>query len=83
MGMRPMMSKGFGRGCGGGGFGPVFQGIRGGGRGSSFHRKAYQRARSSVERFFRWLKGGFRRRLSAFQAFVLLACFLIAWKILR
>jgi len=43
-----------------------------------------------VERFFEWLKGGFRgltvrheRQLSTFQSFVFLACFLIAWRILR
>jgi uncharacterized membrane protein YciS (DUF1049 family) len=43
-----------------------------------------------VERFFGWLKGGFRRptvrherRLSTFLAFVLLAGFLITWRILR
>ncbi|MBO9361163.1 MAG: transposase, partial [Thermoflexus sp.] len=53
-------------------------------------RKADRKARSRVERFFGWLKGGFRRltvrherRLSTFLAFVLLACFLIAWRILR
>ena len=53
-------------------------------------RKAYRKARSRVERFFGWLKGGFRRltvrherRLSTFLAFVLLAGFLIAWRILR
>jgi len=43
-----------------------------------------------VERFFGWLKGGFRRLslrherlLSTFQGFVYLACFLIAWRVLR
>jgi transposase len=65
------------------------KGTRGGKRAFQ-RRKAYRRARSSVERFFGWLKGGFRRltvrherRLSTFLAFVLLACFLIAWRILR
>ncbi|MFZ8842880.1 transposase, partial [Thermoflexus sp.] len=53
-------------------------------------RKADRRARSRVERFFGWRKGGFRRwtvrherRLATFLALVLLACFLIAWRILR
>jgi hypothetical protein len=43
-----------------------------------------------VERFFGWRKGGVpkadgsaRERLSTFLAFVLLAGFLIAWRILR
>jgi IS5 family transposase len=61
------------------------KGIRGGKR--AFRRR---KARSRVERFFGWRKGGFRRltvrherRLSTFLAFVLLACFLIAWRILR
>jgi transposase len=47
-------------------------------------------ARAAVERFFAWLKGGFRRlalryeRLSStFAALVYLACFLIAWRLLR
>jgi hypothetical protein len=64
------------------------KGTRGGKR-ASFHRKADRKARSSVERFFGWRKGGFRRwtvrperRLSIFLAFVLLAGFLIAWRIL-
>jgi transposase len=65
------------------------KGTRGGKR-AFRRRKAYRKARSSVERFFGWLKVGFRRltvrherRLSTFLAFVLLACFLIAWRILR
>jgi hypothetical protein len=65
------------------------KGIRGGKRAFQ-RRKAYRKARSRVERFFGWRKGGFRRwtvrherRLSIFLAFVLLACFLIAWIILR
>jgi hypothetical protein len=65
------------------------KGTRGGKRAFQ-RRKADRKARSSVERFFGWRKGGFRRwtvrherRLSTFLAFVLLACFLIAWRILR
>jgi transposase len=61
-----------------------------GGKRAFRRRKADRKARSSVERFFGWLKGGFRRltvrherRLSTFLAFVLLAGFLIAWRILR
>jgi hypothetical protein len=65
------------------------KGTRGGKR-AFRRRKADRKARSRVERFFGWRKGGFRRRtvrherrLSTFLAFVLLACFLIAWRILR
>jgi transposase len=43
-----------------------------------------------VERFFAWLKGGFRRLalryerlLTIFAALVCLASFLIAWRLLR
>jgi transposase len=61
-----------------------------GGKQAFGRRKADRKARSSVERFFGWQKGGFRRwtvrhegRLSTFLAFVFLACFLIAWRILR
>jgi len=61
-----------------------------GGKRAFRRRKADRKARSRVERFFGWRKGGFRRwtvrherRLSTFLAFVLLACFLIAWRILR
>jgi transposase len=57
-----------------------------GGKQAFWHRKA----RSRVERFFGWRKGGFRRwtvrherRLATFLAFVLLAGFLITWRILR
>jgi hypothetical protein len=62
------------------------------GKGTRGGKRAFRRrkARSRVERFFGWLKGGFRRwtvrherRLATFLAFVLLACFLIAWRILR
>jgi IS5 family transposase len=52
--------------------------------------KAIRKARSRVERFFGWLKGGFRRltvrherRLATFLAFVLLAGCLIDRRILR
>jgi len=47
-------------------------------------------ARAAAERFFAWPKGGFRRLalryerlLSTFAALVYLACFLIAWRLLR
>jgi transposase len=47
-------------------------------------------ARAAVERFFAWLKGGFRRlalryerRLATFAALAHLACFMIAWRVLR
>jgi hypothetical protein len=61
------------------------KGTRGGKR-AFRRRKADRKARSSVERFFGWRKGKFRRlivrperRLATFLAFVLLACFLIAY----
>jgi hypothetical protein len=61
-----------------------------GGKRAFRRRKAYRKARSRVERFFGWRKGEFRRlivrherRLATFLAFVLLAGFLIAWRILR
>jgi hypothetical protein len=61
-----------------------------GGKQAFRRRKADRKARSRVERFFGWRKGGFRRWtvrherwLATFLAFVLLACFLIAWRILR
>jgi transposase len=61
-----------------------------GGKQAFRRRKADWRARSRVERFFGWLKGRFRRwtvrherHLATFLAFVLLAGFLIAWRILR
>jgi hypothetical protein len=56
-----------------------------GGKRAFRRRKADRRARSRVERFFGWRKGGFRRwtvrherRLATFQGFVFLICFLIA-----
>jgi transposase len=65
------------------------KGTRGGKR-AFWRRKADRKARSRVERFFGWRKGGFRRRtvrherrLATFLAFVLLAGSLIAWRILR
>jgi len=61
-----------------------------GGKQAFRRRKTDRKARSRVERFFGWRKGGFRRWtvrherwLATFLAFVLLACFLIAWRILR
>jgi transposase len=60
------------------------------GRPYRFCRATYRVARGAVERFFAWLKGGFRRlalryeRLSStFAALVYLACFLISWRLLR
>jgi len=47
-------------------------------------------ARAAVERFFAWLKGGFRRLalryerlLTIFAPRVYLACFPVAWGLLR
>ena len=94
--MRRMMRRRFGRGCGGGGFGPAFRGIRGGGnepKGESALSgvgRPIGRLEAVVERFFGWRKGGFRRWtvrherwLATFLAFVLLAGCLIDRRILR
>jgi len=58
------------------------------GRPTSFDRDGYKRCRSSVERFFAWLKEGFRRlevrheRLaSVFFGLVQLASFVIHWRV--
>jgi len=60
------------------------------GRPYSFDKVTYRFARSSVERFFGWLKGGFRRLalrherlLSTIKGFIYFASFLITWRILR
>lgn len=58
------------------------------GRPSTYDKEAYRKNRSSVERFFGWLKGGFRRlevrheRLSStFLGLIQLACFIIHWRV--
>lgn len=58
------------------------------GRPSSFNQESYKRDRSTVERFFAWLKGGFRRlevryeRLApTFLGLIHLACFQIHWRV--
>lgn len=60
------------------------------GRPYRFDPDSYRVLRGAVERFFAWLKGGFRRLtvrherlLATFRAFVYLACFLITWRVLR
>ena len=60
------------------------------GRTPSFDEEGYKRNRSSVERFFSMLKGGFRRlsvryeRLSStFLALIQIACFIILWRFLQ
>ena len=60
------------------------------GRPYRFCQVTYQAARGAVERFFAWLKGGFRRLalrherlLATFTAFVYLACFIISWRVSR
>jgi IS5 family transposase len=60
------------------------------GRPYRFCQATYRVAWAAAERFFAWLKGGFRRlalryeRLSStFAALVYPACFLIAWRLLR
>jgi hypothetical protein len=65
------------------------KGVRGGKR-AFRRRRADRKARSRVERFFGWRKGGSeggrfgtRGGCPSFLAFVLLAGFLIAWRILR
>jgi transposase len=56
----------------------------------SFDEWEYKRHRSSVERFFSWLKEGFRRMgfryertPAAYLGFIHLACFVIHWRVIR
>jgi len=60
------------------------------GRPHPFCRPTSRVVRGAAERFSAWLKGGFWRRavryerlLTTFTALVSLACFLIAWRLLR
>jgi len=60
------------------------------GRPCRFDEEAYKHVRGCVERFFAWLKGGFKRltlrweRLaSTFLGLVQLACIMICWRVLR
>jgi transposase len=60
------------------------------GRPYGFCRATYRVARAAVERFFAWLKGGFRRlalryeRLSStFAALLYLVSLPVAWRLLR
>jgi transposase len=60
------------------------------GRPYRFCQVTYQAARGAVERFFAWLKGGFRRLalrherlLATFTAFVYLACFIMSLRVSR
>ena len=60
------------------------------GRPPSFDKEAYKKHRSSVERFFSVLKGGFRRlairyeRLaSTYLGLIQLACFIMQWRFLQ
>jgi transposase len=60
------------------------------GRPPIFDEVSYKKHRSSVERLFSMLKGGFRRlairyerRASAFLGFIHMACFIINWRVLR
>lgn len=60
------------------------------GRPPSFDEASYKKRRSSVERFFSMLKGGFRRlairyeRLaSTFLGLIEIACFIILWRVLK
>ena len=55
-----------------------------------FDKAEYKRHRSSVERFFPWLKEGFRRMgfryertPAAYLGFIRMACFVIHWRVLR
>ena len=63
---------------------------RGRRRGLSLAVRGLRRMRGVVERFFSWLKCGFRRLsvrwergVEAFKGLVYFACFLIAWRVLR
>jgi transposase len=60
------------------------------GRPYRWDERGYRLVRNSVECFFAWLKGGFRRLvlryerlLVTFLGFLYLACVLIAWRLLR
>lgn len=60
------------------------------GRPVNINKASYKRNRGSIERFFGWLKGGFRRlqvryeRLaSTFLGLIHLACFIIHWRVSR
>lgn len=60
------------------------------GRPPSFDEASYKRHRSSVERFFSMLKGGFRRLAiryeriaSTFLGLIEIACFIIHWRVLK
>ncbi len=60
------------------------------GRPPEFNERKYRKNRSCVERFFGWLKGGFRRlairyeRLSeTYMGLLHLAAFIMHWRVLR
>jgi len=55
-----------------------------------FEREAYKHMRSSVERFFAWLRGGFRRLILRWErltstslGFIQIACIMIYWRVLK
>lgn len=57
---------------------------------AEFDEAEYKSHRSSVERFFSWLKEGFRRMgfryertPAAYLGFIHLACFVIHWRVIR
>jgi hypothetical protein len=85
--MAPTIPGRFAITCAGGASGPAYpRGRRRPRRGRPYRfcRATYRVARAAVERFFAWLKGGFRRlalryerRLATFAALVHLACFMI------
>ena len=60
------------------------------GRPAVFDEDEYKRNRSCVERFFGWLKGGFRRLViryerlaTTYMGFLHLAAFIMHWRVLR
>jgi len=59
------------------------------GRPRIFDEAAYKKTRSTIERFFSWLKNfkkltlRYERLASVFLAFILVACFLILWRVLK
>ena len=59
------------------------------GRPRIFDEATYKKTRSNIERFFGWLKNfkkltlRYERLARVFLAFILVACFLILWRVLK
>lgn len=59
------------------------------GRPRIFDEATYKKTRSTIERFFSWLKNfkkltvRYERLAEVFLAFILVACFIILWRVLK